>query len=270
MLARVCNLAVALACAGCFSPAPADHLYRCSSSSQCPSGYGCAGDGYCYRNGHLPMMSDACTDGAEDGDETGIDCGGPTCAARCAVGQGCGAPIDCASGVCNRVAGVCAADDCSDGMRDDSESDVDCGGGSCPKCTSGKACVSPGDCASLLCNAMSHVCVDDPCFDGVKDGSETDVDCGGMCQKKCRNGQGCNNVADCVSGASCASNQCQIAHCVDATKNLDESDVDCGGVDCAPCAVGKTCAVGSDCASTYCNAQTHLCVASQCQDGVKD
>ncbi|MGZ3426685.1 MAG: hypothetical protein ACXVCV_08560 [Polyangia bacterium] len=263
-------IAGVVACAGCFSPAPADHLYRCAISSQCPSGYGCAGDGYCYRSGHLPMMSDPCADGAQDGDESGVDCGGPTCPARCPLDGGCAGAGDCQSNVCNVITNVCVADDCHDGMRDDAESDVDCGGDACPKCSAGKACRTPGDCDNFLCNQTSQTCVADPCLDGVKDQSETDADCGGLCLAKCKNGQGCNTPADCVVGATCASNKCQVPHCIDGVKANGETDVDCGGADCSPCAVGKACAAGGDCASTFCNVTTHLCVANQCQDGVKD
>src|SRR5207302_5558890 len=105
---------------------------------------------------------------------------------------------------------------------------------------------------------------------GVKDQSETDTDCGGLCAQKCKNGGGCNTPNDCVTGATCAGNKCQVPHCVDGVKDNGETDVDCGGPDCSPCATGQSCAVGSDCASTFCNVTSHLCVANQCLDGVKD
>lgn len=263
-------IVLALVAAGCFAPAPADHLYRCVSAGQCPSGYDCAADGYCYRFGHLPTMSDPCANGVQDGDETGTDCGGTTCPDRCPLDAGCGTGSDCDSGICNAVTNSCVADDCHDGMRDDAETDVDCGGGSCGACGAGKACRSPGDCANFLCNQTSEQCVANPCLDGVKDQSETDTDCGGLCVQKCKNNQGCNTPSDCVAGATCSSNKCQIPHCIDGVKADGETDVDCGGTDCSPCAVGKACAAGSDCESTFCNISTHLCVANGCQDGVKD
>ena len=46
------------------------------------------------------------------------------------------------------------------------------------------------------------------CSDGTRDGSETDVDCGGSCTKKCGTNQTCNVDADCVSG-SCWNTVCQ-------------------------------------------------------------
>jgi parallel beta-helix repeat protein len=45
------------------------------------------------------------------------------------------------------------------------------------------------------------------CSDGVQNGSETDVDCGGSCPP-CANGQGCIGNPDCVSG-NCVGNVCQ-------------------------------------------------------------
>src|SRR3989442_1281063 len=44
------------------------------------------------------------------------------------------------------------------------------------------------------------------CRDGVRDGDETDVDCGGACAP-CATGQMCNLAADCQSTA-CTGGQC--------------------------------------------------------------
>ncbi len=46
-----------------------------------------------------------CGDGVRDGDESDVDCGGDACAARCAAGQTCSVPADCASGICSY--GIC-------------------------------------------------------------------------------------------------------------------------------------------------------------------
>lgn len=63
----------------------------------------------------------------------------------------------------NCVSGHCVAPTCSDGVVDGDESDTDCGG-SCQntentesyRCATGKACRSPGDCATGICT--SSVC----------------------------------------------------------------------------------------------------------------
>src|SRR5205085_2143714 len=40
---------------------------------------------------------------------------------------------------------------CADGFRDNTETDVDCGGGGCPACAIGKACGAGSDCATKAC-----------------------------------------------------------------------------------------------------------------------
>ena len=40
---------------------------------------------------------------------------------------------------------------CTDGIKNGTETDVDCGGGSCPRCATGKTCASRNDCASARC-----------------------------------------------------------------------------------------------------------------------
>jgi hypothetical protein len=40
---------------------------------------------------------------------------------------------------------------CTDGKKNGSESDVDCGGGKCPRCQGGQTCNSRNDCHTALC-----------------------------------------------------------------------------------------------------------------------
>jgi hypothetical protein len=88
------------------------------------------------------------------------------------------------------------------------------------------------------------------CRDGVRDGDETDVDCGGSCLR-CEAAQACGEGADCRSGI-CREGRCTAPACDDGVRNGHESDVDCGG-DCAPCAAGKQCDASSrNCASGHC------------------
>jgi hypothetical protein len=76
----------------------------------------------------------------------------------------------------------------------------------------------------------------DSCTDGVKNvPDETDIDCGGQCQK-CVNGKTCSNGSDCLSG-TCTSGVCVVAsvnQCTNGTKDANEAGVDCGGP-CAAC-----------------------------------
>src|SRR5438105_3254733 len=70
-------------------------------------------------------------------------------------------------------------DDCKDGIQNDDETDVDCGGARCGKCDAGRGCLHGSDCAGVICD--NNVCAAASCTDRVKNGSETDVDCGGSC-----------------------------------------------------------------------------------------
>ena len=40
---------------------------------------------------------------------------------------------------------------CSDGVKNNGESDIDCGGASCAKCGTGKSCTVASDCQSGVC-----------------------------------------------------------------------------------------------------------------------
>jgi hypothetical protein len=88
-------------------------------------------------------------------------------------------------------------------------------------------------------------------MDRLKNGTETDVDCGGSCPK-CATGLSCKAATDCTDGV--CKNVCQAPSCVDGVKNGLESDVDCGGGICPKCVDGKKCAGAGDCQSGACSA----------------
>jgi hypothetical protein len=89
----------------------------------------------------------------------------------------------------------------------------------------------------------------DTCFDRVRDGDETDIDCGGSC-RPCAGGAICNAATDCQAGA-CDAGTCPQPSCSDGVKDGLETDVDCGW-GCPPCAAGKACGAITDCASGSC------------------
>jgi hypothetical protein len=107
-----------------------------------------------------------CTDGIQNGQETGVDCGGPTCPAcpTCTDGikNGLETSIDCGGPTCP------ACPTCTDGIKNGLETGVDCGGPTCPACPT--------------------------CTDGVQNGQETGVDCGGPQCSPCGNGGNNGNV----------------------------------------------------------------------------
>lgn len=54
----------------------------------------------------------------------------------------------------------------------------------------------PSDCASGICIGM--MCAPSSCSDGVVNGAETDIDCGGaVCKSRCPNFAKCKNSTDC-------------------------------------------------------------------------
>lgn len=86
---------------------------------------------------------------------------------------------------------------CTDEIRNGSESDVDCGG-TCRPCAKGLSCGSGADCESETC--VARECAPRPCENGVRDGAETDVDCGGGTCRRCSGGRGCLADGDCFGG----------------------------------------------------------------------
>ncbi|MEL6141125.1 MAG: cohesin domain-containing protein, partial [Bacteroidota bacterium] len=115
-----------------------------------------------------------CTDGMQNGNETGVDCGGPDCptcpTCNDGVQNGNETGIDCGGPDCP----ACPAT-CSDGIQNGNETGVDCGGPDCPACPT--------------------------CNDGIQNGNETGIDCGGSCQP-------------CSSGSQCGDGSNDLTLCV--------------------------------------------------------
>ena len=74
----------------------------------------------------------------------------------CGSEQACSSGDDCETGVCRDEA--CAPATCDDGVRNGSETDVDCGAG-CGECADGATCAEDEDCESHHC---STTCVIEP------------------------------------------------------------------------------------------------------------
>jgi hypothetical protein len=163
---------------------------------------------------------------------------------------------DCVSEVC--VAGICAAATCADGVKNGGESDLDCGAACPPGCSTGELCLVSADCESLECaGAAVKTCAPPGCFDGHKNGDETDINCGGSCAQACPPGYGCLVNDDCI-GEMCdpAALVCSPT-CDDGFINQGESDPDCGGP-CAGCPAGWHCFTSADCgAGLLCDLSGH-------------
>ena len=202
----------------------------------------------------------SCGNGRQDGLETDIDCGGPTCG-KCTSSRSCISDIDCASQRCD--AGTCVS--CFDSFRNGHETDVDCGGPVCAqRCLIDQNCVGDSDCQSgkcddLVCRAITPL---DQCSNGLEDNFEVDLDCGGeICRSVdvlCGVGQACIEDSDCSTGLCHRAERYNSEargvcfSCSNGVKDGDESDVDCGGTRCTSCSSGQACRGEFDCESDSC------------------
>ncbi|MDP6584265.1 MAG: hypothetical protein QF535_06390, partial [Anaerolineales bacterium] len=237
---------------------------KCGATEGCGSGKDCV-SGVCLSN---VCQIATCNDKVQNQDETDLDCGG-ICGA-CGVGQLCINKFDCDSFRCDTDK-TCLSASCVDGIKNQDETDIDCGGATCNACIDGKFCADGSGnhntyCESQVCKGQ--ICQSPTCFDGVHNGPETGVDCGSGC-KKCSVDTVCNTDGDCTTQI-CRDHDldgvktCQAVSCTDKIKNGDETDIDCGGSVCEVCPIGDRCEKGSDCESSVCNAK--FCSTPSCSD----
>lgn len=140
---------------------------------------------------------------------------------------------------------------CTDKVKNNDETDTDCGG-SCMACDVGKKCLKADDCDSKNCK--SNACAAATCSDGIPNGTETDIDCGGASCNPCADGKKCTDKTHCLSGVCGTDGLCASPTCSDGVKNGVETDIDCGGGGCPKCGVGKRCIspTGADCTTSVC------------------
>ena len=138
-------------------------------------------------------------------------------------------------------------------------------GGQCPPCAAGGLCTDGSACTSGVCGADGK-CQAASCADGVMNGGEAGVDCGGTSAcPRCAAGKSCGADQDCVS-RHCSNSKCLAATCSDGRVNGGESGVDCGGSSCGGCSAGTTCTAARDCLSGVCS--SGVCAAASCSDTV--
>ena len=140
----------------------------------------CTGALTCSKGTCVPLH---CTNGVKDSGETDKDCGGTVSGClKCIDTQVCTSYKDCWSATC--ATGTCQASACTDGKQNNSETDQDCGGLLCDPCVEFLMCVVPGDCKSGVCLPAAtagepNTCALPTCADGVQNGNEAGLDCGG-------------------------------------------------------------------------------------------
>jgi hypothetical protein len=163
-------------------------------------------------------------DGSQDGDAAisgsssggskvtkPVECG--TATSKACGGTECKVDTDCASQKCDT--GKCTTPialpaSATDGIKNNGETDIDCGGPNAAKCADNKTCATADDCVDGVC---SGTCQAPTGTDKVKNGDETDVDCGGTTTgaPKCDAGKTCLAHSDCVSDGCDETKKCAIA-----------------------------------------------------------
>jgi hypothetical protein len=238
-----------------FGPQPGNLIRSRVTNASCTQP--CSGDG------------PTCTDGVQNGNETGVDCGGPDCPA-CPVGCDdteadltivldnypgettwtlknasgttlySGGPYSGAGSTVSET--FCLVDGCYDFQINDSYGDGICcgyGQGSYDITVNGQSEASGGAFGS---SELTNFCVGGgagpTCTDGVQNGNETGVDCGGPDCPACPScTDGVQNGNE--TGVDCGGPDCPACPtCNDGIQNGNETGVDCGGPDCPACPVG--------------------------------
>src|SRR5215212_744323 len=110
------------------------------------------------------------------------------------------------------------------------------------------ACLGLGGCVFYL---------NPRCIDLIRNGDETDIDCGGTCGA-CDVGERCSVATDCDQ-STCVDGRCEPLPCANSVKDGQETDVDCGGPTCRKCAGARACSVASDCFSGTCVTGAKVC-----------
>tara|TARA_Y100000310_G_scaffold151291_1_gene150897 strand:- start:32297 stop:41485 length:9189 start_codon:yes stop_codon:yes gene_type:complete len=128
----------------------------------------------------------------------------------------------CDSEYCN-TQNVCDIPTCDDNVRNNDESDDDCGG-SCDPCDNDERCSDDNDCESSNCD-HGYCLEPNSCFNEVKDGLETDTDCGGVCEQ-CMEDAECIGDSDCANPLECSNGKCRRTTSSQTTEGKRDSDND--------------------------------------------
>lgn len=212
-------------------------------------------------------VTPTCNDGIQNGDETGVDCGGSSCApcpcndpnltltitldnypaeTSWTVTDAGGATVASGGTYGGQANGSTVTENISLGTGDytftinDSFGDGICcayGNGSYSLTDGTGAVIASG--GSFGSSESTSFCTGGPtptCNDGIQNGDETGVDCGGTNCPACPTcNDGIQNGSE--TGVDCGGPDCAACPtCNDGIQNGNETGIDCGGPDCAPCA----------------------------------
>ncbi|MBI5389701.1 hypothetical protein HZB01_04980, partial [Candidatus Woesearchaeota archaeon] len=154
-----------------------------------------------------------CGNGIKDLGETDVDCGGPC--TSCSLNKNCKEDDDCTSDYCSS-ANKCEKPTCNDRVKNQDETDKDCGGDTCDACTGSMSCKVDSDCKLKHCDIVTRTCKESTCSNGVQELGEGGIDCGGVCPLKCEIDDSCQDDVDCTS------TYCKAGYC----KPKDDKDAD--------------------------------------------
>lgn len=141
-------------------------------------------------------------------------------------------------------------DNCYDGVLNNGEINIDCGGPNCEECdhcTNGVYEPDRGE-TWVDCGGECPVCP--LCANGEQDPGEVGIDCGGTCggcELLCDDGllNGLEDTTDCENDDIAPYGGCPICpNCEDDIFNGDETGIDCGGPLCDPCCSTGNCGNG--------------------------
>lgn len=109
------------------------------------------------------------------------------------------------------IISVTGTETCADGIQNQDETGIDCGGQFCRPCANCSDGIQNQDEMGIDCGGSICCTPCAPtCDDGIQNQGETEIDCGGP------------NCAVCPT-------------CFDGIQNQDETGPDCGGIQCTPC-----------------------------------
>ncbi len=221
----------------------------------------------------------ACTfanaeDGTDATTQTDGDCKKNVCTGGMATAENDDADIfddgnDCTVDTCS--AGDPQSDPATMGAMCASDGGKVCDGmGACKECLSNTDCADPNP----ICSA-GNTCIPATCTDGMKNGPETDVDCGGGTCDPCDTNKDCAVDTDCFHGDCGGNNKCAMPTCSDGIQNNGdyltgangETDTDCGGPCGATCGPMEGCNDAGDCVGAQCSGMGGSCVPN-CADMV--
>ena len=215
--------------------------------------------------------------GGSSGCTTPADCPGrdTTCSTRTCDAGVCGTDDAPAGTSCNEDGGEacdgmgnCIAGNCTDGVMNGVETDVDCGGGVCEPCPNDDGCEQASDCVSLFCDNLTCAA----CSDNGQCGGECntcDVGAGGICGPAAAGSSCGDQGVDCLVDDTCDGS----GACVD--NGFATMGATCGDLSTSDCSQPDSCNATGTCLDNHasngascsdCPAGAGSCL--ECQSGV--